>query len=79
MKWNKEEKCVVDDINIQRWVYMNGVKLHKVHKQENQYNIYTNKQGVVELLDQGVAALFYQDNNDDFDVDIINSLDNYFE
>ena len=32
--FRRQQNCVVDDINIQRIVYVDGVKLHNVHKYE---------------------------------------------
>ena len=30
--WRREDNCIVGDINSQRVVYVDVVKLHKVHK-----------------------------------------------
>ena len=69
--WKREDNCVLENINIQRMVYANGVKLHKVHKQEKECNTDTEKQCVVACLDD--------DNKENFNVNKRNSLDECFE
>ena len=65
-------------------VYVGSVELHQVHMLEQKWNMYTNKLGVVKLLDkyevecfdedvvvyfyEGVLACFDNNNKDGFDV-----------
>ena len=41
--WRREYNFVADDINIQRMVYVDSVKLHTVHKFDKKFSTDTNK------------------------------------